>query len=139
MNKKWYSGIILLAVLLILGSIDQLRDGVRIESYRLLAHPLPELYVIIRYAVAKIFIFLGLITAIGLFFRRNISRVFAIIIGIYLSVFYYLIEGPLAVKNLISYGVDINGAVILKMIGEFSFGLSLILFFTRPKVKEMFR
>lgn len=139
MKKKRLVGIITLAVLLILGSLEQIINWTSINSYRMLARQLPESFIIFRFFAAKFFIVIGLITGVGLLFRKNAYRIIAIFIGVYLSVYYYLIEGPLSIKNLISYGVKIDLAIIMKMLGEFTFGLCLIYYLTRPKVKEMFR
>jgi len=133
--KKRLKGTIILGILLILGSLYQLR-GLSFQSYGWLFSPLPETIIKFRFYISVAMLFTGIIAGVGLFFLKDIFRKIAVFIGFFI-LYNYFIEGPLFIyKNLKGY---INATVISHIAVEVCFSIILIYYFTRPKVKEAFK
>ena len=153
MAKKRLFGPVFFAIILILGSLYQL-PGLSMNSYNFLFQPLSQRVIAIRFIISIVFICLGLISGIGLFFQKNIFRWMSLAIGIFI-VYNYMIELPLVVFKNLKFYVDqliLNSGlpyvtktyirfwtpIIISALIEFLVGVSLIIYFTRRKVKEQF-
>jgi len=154
MENKRPKGVIIFGILILLGAALQIK-GLSIASYNFLFGPLPKTIIIFRFVITVMMLILGIVTAIGIILRKEIFRKLVLLIGYYI-LYNYLIEGPLIVyRNLPKYINQIIVAagapleprvyiilwtpIIVSFLIEFVFGLSLVYYFSRPKIKEKFK
>ena len=142
-------------ILLILGSLYQFK-GLSLSGYKFFFRDLPYSLIIARYYISLGMIIIGVITAIGLFFLKDIFRRITVFIGGYI-LFGYLIEGPFLifkyipgyvhslVAHLSSSGIkshnlylSVWSPIIFNMFVEFGFGVFLVYYFTRPNIRKIF-
>ena len=156
--SKRSPGVLVLALLFILGALIQLTSG-KFDDYKIFFQPLPEKIIIVCYFFIKILLVLGIVSGIGMLFMKNIFRKIAVFLSWY-TIFSYLVEGPFFIfRNVPKYINDLSlnisaqtksvslsfisgllwNFIIVGWIVDFSFAILIIYFFTRPKVKEQFR
>jgi len=76
--KKRPIGVIVFSVLLIYSSLSQLEQFTSLNQYHLVFQPLPENIIRLRFFVSIVIRVIGLISGIGLLFRRDFFRKLAI-------------------------------------------------------------
>ena len=156
--SKRSPGVIVLAILFILGALIQL-TGVKFSDYRVFFQPLPEKIILAHYFLTKILLLLGVVSGIGILLLKNIFRKIAVFLSWY-TIFTYLVEGPFFIfRNVPKYidNLSLNMSsqtksislsfissfiwnyTIITWIIDFSFAICIIYFFTRNSVKVRFR
>jgi len=149
-KRKISAGIVIFSILLFLGSLYSIK-GLSLDVYKLFYQPLSDKLIVIRYYVSVVMIGLGIVSAIGLFFLKNIFRKMALIVGFYI-LYSYFIEWPLFIsKNLVKYIDNVLLAtgnqkvlfsfwttLISSSLAEFCFAISLIFYFRRSVIKQKF-
>ena len=158
MKFKRSTGISVFSSLLIVWSMYNLMGMSNVENWNFLNQPLSEAAIRINFFISVFFMTLALMSGVGILFLQESFR--KIVLAIALYIFYVcLIEGPLLVyRNLPAYIVqqaslvaaeapDISLAglraaswfiIIFGYVLDFGFAVSLIYFFTNPKVKKQF-
>jgi hypothetical protein len=152
-------GIRVFSTLLVVWAAFNLMSMTNVEDWNYLNQPLPEVLIQANYIITVFFITLGLISGVGILFLKESFRKIVIVTAFF-TLFTYLIEGPLLIYPNLGGFIAKQTAIVaaeapdLSIAGikaalwmilifgyvlEFGFALSLVYFFTRPKVKKQFK
>ena len=156
MNKKIFSGIDIWGGLLVICSLYQLSGLINYGHYAFLYNAYPPNVILLRYFVSWAVKLLGLLSGIGIIYRKEIFRKTAIVGSLftiltaglqhtYAEFHQYTQYMDQHLLNSIAVPVEgftfsaITGlAVIMARVLDIFFAGSLIYFFTRPEVKKHF-
>jgi len=158
MEKKRSKGVTIFAILLIL-DLSFNASGLKLSEFKFLYQPLSEQIIKFIFVFDMFMISIAIISSIGLFWLKNIFKVIIIYWAFY-NLFSYLVLLPLiVVKNLPDYFVKValgraaeipevssslhNSYLWISFIAgaifSIALSISVIYFFTHPKVKEQFK
>lgn len=158
-GRKATFGIILFGTLLIITSFLQLVTLSDLEHYKWLFQQLPQRSIMLRYFFSMLARILGLIAGLGIIYRKDFSRKIALFLSIAVICTVYWKHPLVAVERHSQPIIDAVFEVVgeqrlitphlkkliapISMIGlyaiDISFSVALIYYFTRPRVKELFR
>ena len=153
-KKKRPSGVTLLGVLLILGSIYKLWGFLNYEYYRMMFAQLSEKAILLRHFGSVALRLLGLIIATGILLLNNLSRKLFITVSVLTLIFLYF-KHPFFVFDNISRHTEqlfFHKTVVTELTYpwrpwvslvfnyamDIIFSCSAIYYLTRPQVKEHF-
>jgi len=153
MGKKRSKGIIIFSILIFLRSLWDLNIYTSFSHYCFLFQPLPEKIILARY-VFSIFLRMALlISGIGILFLKDIFRKTILFISFFTVATIYWKHPVSCFRNIVTslaaqgeFTSDVTLTpntliwilLAINYIIDIGLSLSLIYYFTRPKVKELF-